>query len=789
MLGFAAEADYYFKRACTLAEDSESFIYKKIVLMLRAVFELRKCNELECEKHLREVNELQSLAVENNDLSWLGTMLVADLGQNFKSPITRTLLYQFAQHAEDNLPAASPFANLYVIALRECLLDQQGEGAIHVNQSDENVSDFLEVFALKHRVGNKVDAFIAVGRTLEAERLLKLQKSDDTKANAELVEKSLVRARLWFRKFKEFVQEALLGEFLTTIAVLFPVPPTNYSSRQMKSEKLRNRILQFEQNLKQAFDVVMSYGSRARAQEIGQYLVQIHAAWHFLRLRGPKGFLESNSLSSANILDQAKGTSLMRELRYSKMKSLSMISEFSNAPYVQGAADRTLTKSCIDMIPDDWICFSISLNSSCDLISITRLQKGRNPTILLLPLSRQALREGEARHLTFKEVQQEFEVIMKENRSTTDASEDADSPNHRAEWWKRRRNLDKKLGFLLHRIECAWIGGFKGLFLDDNFDSATCIPFLDGFRIACSQILSEVLGRSIQLDRETCRLILRLGPNPRPFELEDIIAYIVFVQMHPEARSSMSNMNIEAIEDDVLSEIRKFHRNVKEAKCLTDLLFTLESIPVMRGTSISRVPCMSFLFERLLKDEDRLDMSFADIDRSKVFYVLNPNGDLKGTQMEFEELFHSQEGWNGVVGVPPTADEFMNGLQKSDLFVYFGHGSGESFMKSNRLRNRHTCAATLLMGCSSGKQHLMGEFDSKGTPLNYLMGGCRALAVNLWDVTDRDIDRFSKTVMESCGIIDSEANTLKERKTWECRLKYLNGASPVLYGLPLRVKG
>ncbi|KAJ3103484.1 separase/separin [Phlyctochytrium planicorne] len=113
--------------------------------------------------------------------------------------------------------------------------------------------------------------------------------------------------------------------------------------------------------------------------------------------------------------------------------------------------------------------------------------------------------------------------------------------------------------------------------------------------------------------------------------------------------------------------------------------------------------------------------------KSNVHYILNPGGDLMHTQKEFEALFSSQPGWEGVTGVAPTANVFLDGLSKKDIFIYFGHGSGESFLRSTKIRSLQQCATTILMGCSSGKQQLMGDFNSKGTPTNYMFGGWWAL--------------------------------------------------------------
>lgn len=56
------------------------------------------------------------------------------------------------------------------------------------------------------------------------------------------------------------------------------------------------------------------------------------------------------------------------------------------------------------------------------------------------------------------------------------------------------------------------------------------------------------------------------------------------------------------------------------------------------------------------------------------------------------------------------------------------------------------CAATLLMGCSSGSLSLNGCYIPQGTPLSYLLAGSPVIVGNLWEVTDKDIDRFGKAM-------------------------------------------
>ncbi|KAL7595966.1 hypothetical protein Lser_V15G29776 [Lactuca serriola] len=74
--------------------------------------------------------------------------------------------------------------------------------------------------------------------------------------------------------------------------------------------------------------------------------------------------------------------------------------------------------------------------------------------------------------------------------------------------------------------------------------------------------------------------------------------------------------------------------------------------------------------------------------------------------------------------------------------MYFGHGSGVQYIPGDEIQKLDGCAATLLMGCSSGSLSLNGSYSPKGAPLYYLFAGSPVIVANLWEVTDKDINRF-----------------------------------------------
>lgn len=132
-------------------------------------------------------------------------------------------------------------------------------------------------------------------------------------------------------------------------------------------------------------------------------------------------------------------------------------------------------------------------------------------------------------------------------------------------------------------------------------------------------------------------------------------------------------------------------------------------------------------------------------------------------------------------------------MEESNLFLYFGHGAGESIIGRNELESLKKIPVSLIFGCSSGKLKWKGQFDPSGMAQEYLSLGCPLVVGNLWDITDLDIDRFTIEMLTKWGVfpgckrqysICEAAATARS----SCKLPFIVGAAPVIYGLPLYIK-
>jgi len=141
----------------------------------------------------------------------------------------------------------------------------------------------------------------------------------------------------------------------------------------------------------------------------------------------------------------------------------------------------------------------------------------------------------------------------------------------------------------------------------------------------------------------------------------------------------------------------------------------IESFPIFNKFAFKRIPFI--LYKNL---DDSLEVF------EKIFYILNPSGDLIQTQERFENLFNGQPNWKGVIGRKPTTEEFFNGICGFyDLFIYFGHSSGENYAPLKELKSKllKRASSALLIGCSSGRIKSNGIFPAESSIFHYLENG------------------------------------------------------------------
>ncbi|PNH46227.1 hypothetical protein VD0004_g1791 [Verticillium dahliae] len=496
----------------------------------------------------------------------------------------------------------------------------------------------------------------------------------------------------------------------------------------------------------------------------------------------------------------------------------------------------------VNIIPAAWSVVSISLSENRHDLCITKLQADHTPFVLRLPLERAVSRDADTEVFDFEQGHGELlEVIRLINESCHDEGRDWSAKGAKAAWWQEREALDKRMKQLLDNIEQIWLGGFKGIFSQHPRRDDLLSRFQKAFQKTLDKHLPsrrQVRGKKVNtapkitLDPRILDLFVGLGDPASPdFDLDealtDLLYFVVdILQFHGE-RNAYDEIDFDSIMLETYDALQAYHAGLKSSDPVqgahTILIldkalhaFPWESLPCMDGLAVSRVPSMACLRRLILEQQDdavagEKTPAGHTISAKKGTYILNPGSDLPNTLGTFQKPLSTLDAtWSSVVSRTPSEAEFEAALRDSDVLLYFGHGSGAQYIRSKTIRRLDKCrAAALLMGCSSASLTEAGEFEVHGPVWNYMMAGCPAVVGTLWDVTDRDIDRFAGRLFEEWGLMvrgsfpvdkwsagPANLDVVATRSVVEAvvkardavRFRYLTAGAVCVYGIPVYVR-
>jgi separase len=474
--------------------------------------------------------------------------------------------------------------------------------------------------------------------------------------------------------------------------------------------------------------------------------------------------------------------------------------------------------SLLQVLPKDSVVLMIYLDETkTSLVSLFIKRHGVNEPFFFkikMPLL----------SLSFVSVQKEFEMIMKSNLESTSSSSEklmSEPASHakKKEWWKWRRSLNDQLESLLCRIELGWFWIAKYI-LTNRFESTlTMLVSKPGSLITISQILSKKL-MTLQASEATLLVCLVRDTNldGNAFyhcykswsaclcpvdEVEWNESTVMTLRM--ELKKWMDTcFGLQEDENPFLASHVSQHTHVYLV--IDQQLHSLpwESLPFFRAQSrtisLSRIPSLVFLEDALRRPCQPLLT-----EPPRVSYLLNPSGDLEATQQLFEPFLASlslKGICSGTMGrCHKLEDSLTTTILESNVYLYFGHGTGAQYVRpcqsldTSGSKTVTDFPLSFLMGCSSGALFRVGEFEPHGMLYEYLLHGAPAVVANLWDVTDKDIDRFSLSVLQKWGLFPKEesnddgsvtdlADAVAQSRN-ACTLPFLVGAAPVVYGLPI----
>ncbi|XP_041097553.1 separin [Polyodon spathula] len=397
-----------------------------------------------------------------------------------------------------------------------------------------------------------------------------------------------------------------------------------------------------------------------------------------------------------------------------------------------------------------------------DTLLLTRLERDSAPVTVRIPTAH--------KQMSVRAMLREFGSIQEQQKVLSNVTD-------KVEWWEGRRELDERMRVLLVEMQDQGLGCWKGLLQPGCKDpevaaQAACLQkqLAECGAQRAGELVKAVLSGSHLLSAEDVHSLSSGLCCSRPDEAR--VSLQAAVDRLRE-RTGESQGHLILILDKDLQKL------------------PWENIPSLRSRSVSRLPSLRFLLGyTAMKEHCPGSVLTQGVNPARAFYVLNPQANLPGTEERFRDWFSSVPGWEGVCGTAPSQEQIQEALCTQDLYIYAGHGAGARFLSAQMLTKLGCQSVSLLFGCSSAALAVRGGLEGSGVVLHYLMAGCPLVLGNLWDVTDRDIDRFTKSLLQDWLGAGPGAPIMKHvsRAREAPRLKHLIGAAPIVYGLPVSLQ-
>ncbi|XP_026569521.1 separin [Pseudonaja textilis] len=444
---------------------------------------------------------------------------------------------------------------------------------------------------------------------------------------------------------------------------------------------------------------------------------------------------------------------------------LQNVFEFS-CPNSTGLETKRFRKGLQEIPPGVTVCImtlvSTQPETTGDILLLTRLEKDATPVNIQI----QTLHAK----VSLSAALSEFEAILQKQKEISNFTQKED-------WWTGRIALDKRMMALVDSLETHVLSCWKIALLpacenDSLVEEASHL--LTQFReCGCEKIdlalLKVILSGSHLL---TPQLVENLVRGLHPAQPERALSLL------QEAVGKLKSYTGQAPSGHLVLVLDKHLQKLP-----------WENIPCLSNQSITRLPSLHFLLSySLTKKYQEETILNHGVNSSSTFYVLNPHKNLPGTEKMFKEWFQGEPGWTGVVGEVPSTDQVPLALKERDLYIYAGHGAGARFVDS--ILKMNCRAVAFLFGCSSAALAVQGNLEGNGAILKFIMAGCPLVLGNLWDVTDRDIDRYMQALLNNWLKAGSRAPLLQHiiESRQAPKLRYMIGAAPIAYGLPVFLK-
>ncbi|KAJ1023926.1 hypothetical protein NDA13_004759 [Ustilago tritici] len=292
------------------------------------------------------------------------------------------------------------------------------------------------------------------------------------------------------------------------------------------------------------------------------------------------------------------------------------------------------------LLPRNWTVISITIRHTDNQNLVLTRQDGgggidgcsaKEAVLYSLPMNRRSQRDGteeEEEELTLKAAQEKLIELVRLSNDGIHGMKEVQSIEARRQWWSERQRINDELRDLLQAIQDTWLGGFKGVFSEPTSDpranTALRARFEKIVRRACFPTANKRPSK-LKLDDAVFECFAGLPADCIDEDLEDLVHYVMDALQFSGFQVAVDEIDLDETAMDLRGALEEFHGKkaqsspnktsmayvaVDEEEEVQDhhiflvldkdaSIFPWESMPILRGKAVSRIPSMAFLQDRI----------------------------------------------------------------------------------------------------------------------------------------------------------------------------------------------
>jgi separase len=467
-------------------------------------------------------------------------------------------------------------------------------------------------------------------------------------------------------------------------------------------------------------------------------------------------FCLSSTLSHQENLDLSSYLEkINNELSYQSNEKPS-IYNYSNFEDINKYLEREIASTCRHQFPKEWTVIQLCKNFN----PLTLSSKYEDIIQFNTGISMTIFKHSAIKDMLMLEVRKQsqleniFEKTYKINKKISDnlvyrtTSIASENQENKEKYWRASKDIEIFIQDVI-KLLTSFFGPWKAL-LTGNFKNRKSIETENEIR---KQVI-EFLNKKNFTDYQE-KLIHLIARRTDLLSNQQIFVAITYI-LQDKSNLGYNDVDLNDLYDHLTWIKQEYkYEDTSTYPCILIIDELLDQMPfemINPQQEFTRICSFSGLKQLLEHHCNSIDNNgYLMTPTANCQAIVNPDQSLTKMEDRLRNFFNYWlPSWKVMYNQMPSKEQFHDILSQSDIFAYFGHGSGFEYSFNENIYDIKTNGIVFLFGCGSTSLTSIGlNSELKGPHAYYHLGNCPTVIGFLWTITDFNTDLCATRILSS----------------------------------------